>query len=160
MHSLRTSRHLLQLVRKSALPEVSGRGSGTLAGKASPGTSSDALRPCGFHASSSLSPVGAAEQEDPLRSPVSHQCRNSSGSRTRSPASRRGDRLLQRAAQLESKTRTSPACPLRGTGRWAIWAVTPTAWPFPTIAWSRLLTERLPFVGAIPPTTTNRNCCL
>ena len=42
----------------------------------------------------------------------------------------------------------------------AIWAVTPTAWPFPTIAWSRLLTERLPFVGAIPPTTTNRNCCL
>jgi hypothetical protein len=48
MHSLRTSRHLLQLVQKSALPEMSGRCSGTLAGKASPGTSSDALRPCGF----------------------------------------------------------------------------------------------------------------
>src|SRR5215469_3939223 len=120
MHSLRTSRHLLQLVQKSALPEMSGRCSGTLAGKASPGTSSDALRPCGFHASSSPGSLGAAEQEGPLRSPVPHQCRNPSRSRTRSPASRCGDRLLQRAAQLESKTRISPACPLRRTGRWAI----------------------------------------
>ena len=33
-------------------------------------------------------------------------------------------------------------------------------WPSPTVAWSRLLTERSRFVGAIPPTTTNRNCCL
>src|SRR5215469_219876 len=63
MHSLRTSRHLLQLVQKSALPEMSGRCSGTLAGKASPGTSSDALCPCGFHASSSPGSLGAAEQE-------------------------------------------------------------------------------------------------
>src|SRR5215472_6264354 len=120
MHSLRTSRHLLQLMQKSALPEMSSRCSGTLAGKASPGTSSDTLRPCGFHASSSPGSVGVAEQKGHLRPPVSHQCRNPSGSRARSPASRRGDRLLQRAAQLESKTRTSPACPLRGTGRWAI----------------------------------------
>ena len=30
---------------------------------------------------------------------------------------RRGDRLLQRAAHLESKTRTSPACPLRDSCR-------------------------------------------
>jgi Putative transposase len=44
-------------VQKSALPEVSGRCSGTLAGKASPGTSSDALRPCGLHASSSPAPL-------------------------------------------------------------------------------------------------------
>jgi hypothetical protein len=41
-----------------------------------------------------------------------------------------------------------------------IWAVTPIAWPSPTIAWSPLLTERSRFVGAIPPTTTNKNCCL
>src|SRR5215467_8254067 len=120
MHSLRTSRHLLQLLQKSALPEMSSRCSGTLAGKASPGTSSDALRPCGFHASSSPGSVGVAEQKGPLRPSVSHQCRNPSGSRTRSPTSRREDRLLQCAAQLESKTRTSPACPLRGAGRWAI----------------------------------------
>ena len=39
-----------------------------------------------------------------------------------------------------------------------IWAVTPIAWPSPTIAWSRLPTGRSPFVGAIPLTTTNRNC--
>jgi hypothetical protein len=31
-----------------------------------------------------------------------------------------GDRVLQRAAQLQSKTRTAPACPLRSTGRWTI----------------------------------------
>src|SRR5208283_2836794 len=79
-----------------------------------------ALRPCGLHASSSFGPVGLAEQEGPLRSPVSHQCGNPSGSRARSPASRCGDRLLQRAAQLDSKTRTSPACTLRGAGRWAV----------------------------------------
>src|ERR1700687_3146983 len=41
-----------------------------------------------------------------------------------------------------------------------IWAATPIAWPSPTIAWSRLLTERSRFVGAIPLTTTSRNCCL
>ena len=38
--------------------------------------------------------------------------------------SRCGDRLLQRAAHLESETRTSPACPLRGTGRWAVCSIT------------------------------------
>src|SRR6266436_1825982 len=120
MHSLRTSRHLLQLVQKSALPEVSGRSSRSLARSASKGASPDALRPCGLHASSSPCPVGVAEQEGHLRSPVSHQCGNSCGDRTRSPASRRRNWLLQRAAYLESKTRTSPACTLRGAGRWVV----------------------------------------
>ena len=41
-----------------------------------------------------------------------------------------------------------------------IWAATPIAWPSPTTAWYRLLTERSRFVGAIPPTTTNRGRCL
>src|SRR6266478_6483606 len=118
MHSLRTSRHLLQLLQKSALPEVSGRSSRTLAGKASPGTSSDAVRPCCLHASSSFGSVGFAEQEGPLRSPVPNQCRNTPRSCPRSQTSWRRDRLLQRAAYLESKTRTSPTCALRGAGRW------------------------------------------
>src|SRR5712691_571951 len=120
MHPLRTSRHLLQLVPQSALPEVSGRSSRSLARSASPGASPNALRPCGLHPTSSFGPVGIAEQEGRLRSPVSHQCGNASRSRSRSPTSRCRDRLLQRAAHLESKTRTSSACTLRGAGRRAV----------------------------------------
>src|SRR5258708_33162631 len=120
MHPLRTSRHLLQLVQKSALPEVSGRSSRSLAGSTSPGASPNALRPCGLHPSSSFGPVDLAEQEGPLRSPVSHQCRNSPRSGPRSQTPRRRNRLLQCSAYLESETRTSPACTLRGAGRWTL----------------------------------------
>src|SRR5712692_9925974 len=108
MHPLRTSRHLLQLVQKSALPEVSGRSSRSLARSASPGASPNALRPCGLHASSSFGPVGLAEQEGPLRSPVSHQCGNPSGSRARSQTPRCRNRLLQCSAYLESETHGHP----------------------------------------------------
>src|SRR6266853_2116900 len=120
MHPLRTSRHLLQLVQKSALPEVSGRSSRSLARSASPGASPNALRPCGLHASSSFGSVGLAEQEGPLRSPVSHQCGNPSGSRARSPTPRCRNRLLQCSAYLESETHGPPACTLCGAGRWAV----------------------------------------
>src|ERR1017187_3231679 len=120
MHSLRTSCHLLQLVPQSALSKVSGRGSRPLAGKASSGASSDPLRARGLHATSSFGPVGVAEQEGRLRSSVSHQCGNASRSRSQSPTSRCRNRLLQRAAHLESKTRTSSACALRGAGRGAV----------------------------------------
>src|SRR5205809_4791512 len=44
--------------------------------KLSPGTSSDAVRPCCLHASSSVGPASLAEQENRLRSPVPNQCRN------------------------------------------------------------------------------------
>src|SRR6202790_1658136 len=108
MYSLRTSRHLLQLVPQSALSKVSGRGSRPLAGKASPGTSSDSLRARGLHATWSYGPVGVAEQEGRLRSSVAHQCGNASRSRSRSPTSRCRDRLLQRAAHLESKIELHP----------------------------------------------------
>ena len=50
-------------------------------------------------------PVGLAEQEGPLRSPVSYQCGNPSRSGARSETSRCRNRLLQRAAHRESKTR-------------------------------------------------------
>src|SRR5258708_23246493 len=92
----------------------------TLAGKASQGTSSDALRACGLHATPSVGPAGAAEQEDRLRSFISQQCRNASRSRLRSETSRCTDRLLQRATHLESETRTSSACTLRGASRWTL----------------------------------------
>src|SRR5260370_15013776 len=109
MHALWTSCHLLQLVQKSALSEVSVGRSRTLAGKASSGTSSNPLRARGLHASSSLGSVGSTKPECDLQSVVSHQCGDTSGSRARSPASRCGDRFLQRATYLESKNRTEPS---------------------------------------------------
>jgi len=51
--------------------------------KASPGTSSHALRACGLYATPSAGLLGFAEQEGRLRSLVSHQCRNASRSRPR-----------------------------------------------------------------------------
>src|SRR5229473_4787690 len=120
MHRLRTSRHLLQLVQKSALPKVSARSSRSLARSTSPGASPNALRPCGLHASSSFGPVGLAEQEAPLRSPVSHQCRNSPRSGPRSQTPRCRNRLLQRSAYVESETHGPSTCPLRGASRWIV----------------------------------------
>src|SRR6266852_3829 len=117
MHSLRTSRHLLQLLPQPALPEVSSRSARPLARSASPGASPDTLRPCGLHAASRAGTTGAAEQEGRLQPSVSHQCGNPSRSRSRSATPRCRDRLLQRAAHLESKAGASPAYPLRGSCR-------------------------------------------
>src|ERR1039457_4241392 len=120
MHPLRTSRHLLQLVPKPALPEVSGGGSRPLARSTSPGASPDTLRPCGLHPSPEVGATGLAEQEGHLRSPVSHQCGDASRNRLRSQTPRCRDRLLQRSPHLESETRAPPACPLRGSRRWTV----------------------------------------
>jgi len=48
---------------------------------------------------------------------VSHQCCNSAGDRSRSPASWSRDRLLQRAPYLGPATATSSPCPLRACRR-------------------------------------------
>src|SRR3989442_12359356 len=108
MHSLRSSRHLFQFMSKSALPEVSLGRSRSLAGKASPGTSSDPLRASGLPPAPSFGPVGLAEQEGPLRSPVSYQCGNPSRSGARFETSRCRNRLLQRAAHRELKLDIHP----------------------------------------------------
>src|ERR1700740_1369411 len=105
MHSLRTSCHLLQLLPQPALPEVSSGGARSLARSAAPGAPPDALRPCGLHAASRVGSTGLAEQEGGLRPSVSLQCGNPSRSRSRSPTSRRRDRLLQRAAHLSFEGR-------------------------------------------------------
>src|SRR5216684_6314383 len=121
VHPLRASRHhLLQLLPKSALPEVSDRCSGTLDRSTSKRTSPDALRPCGLHTSSAARGAGFAEQESHLRSAVPHQCGNTSRSRSRSETPRRGNRLLHRAAYLESEARAPSPCPLRHSRRWPV----------------------------------------
>src|SRR6266446_9426612 len=96
---------------------MSDRRPGTLDRRTPARTSPDALCACGLHASSGAGATGLAEQEGPLRSPVSRQCGDASRSRPRSPTPRRRDRLLQRSAYLESETRTPPAGPLRSSRR-------------------------------------------
>src|SRR5713226_10570541 len=120
MHSLRASRHLLQLLPQPALPEVSDFGAGTVDCRTSKRTSPDALHPCGLHTSSSTGITDATEQEGRLRSAVPRQCRNPARSRPRPQASRRGNRLLQRFAHLESEARASSPRPLRHSRRWAV----------------------------------------
>src|SRR5712692_5631558 len=121
VHPLRAScHHLLQQLPQSTLPEVSDRGPGTLDRRPSKRTSPDALRPCGLHTSSAARGTGLAEQESHLRSAVPRQCGNTSRSRSRSETPRRGNRLLHRAAYLESEARTPSPCPLRYSRWWAV----------------------------------------
>ena len=89
MLPLRTSRHLLQLVQKSALPQVSGPGPRPLAGGAPTGTPAHSLRTRGLHPSSSSGTLGFTEQEGCLRSAAPRQRPNLAGSRSPSPASGR-----------------------------------------------------------------------
>src|SRR6267378_3546203 len=120
MHPLRAScHHLLQQLQEPPLPEVSDRSPRTLDRRTSKRTSPDALRPCGLHTSSAARATGFAEQESDLRSAVPRQCRNTSRSRSRSETPRRGNRLLHRAAYLESKARAPSPCPLRHS-RWRL----------------------------------------
>src|SRR5260370_17515201 len=114
MHPLRAScHHLLQQLPEPPLPEVSDRCSGTLDCSTSERTSSDALRPGGLHTSSQIGATGLTEQEGHLRSTVPRQCRNTSRSRSRPAPPRCGNRLLHRAAHLESEARAPSPCPLR-----------------------------------------------
>jgi hypothetical protein len=104
-------------VQKSPLPEASDRRSGTMDRCAPTRTSPHALPARGLHTPPPLGPTGAAEQEGPLRSSVPHQCGDPSRSGPRSETSRRGDRLLQCVAYLESAAPTSSASPYRHSRR-------------------------------------------
>src|SRR4029077_11693526 len=84
-----------------ATAKVSDRCSGTVDRKASSGTSPDPLPARSFHTPQPLGASGPAEQEDPLRSPVPHQCRHPSGSRSQSETPRRRDWLLHRVTHVE-----------------------------------------------------------
>src|SRR5216684_3475898 len=117
MHSLRASRHLLQLLPEPPLPEVSDCCPGTVDRSTSKRTSPGALRPCGLHPSSSTRALNPTKQKSRLWSAAPQLCRNTPRSRSRSETPRRGNRLLHRAAYLESKDRASSSCPLRHSRR-------------------------------------------
>ncbi len=76
-----------------------------------------ALYARGLHASPSLGPTGAAEQEGHLRSVVPYQCGNPSRGGTRPETSRRRARLFQCFTHVESAAPYPSACPLRHSRR-------------------------------------------
>src|ERR1017187_6835474 len=117
MFALRASRHLLQLLSEPALSEVPGQRARSLARSAPPGTSAHPLCPRRVHAPAPVSAPGLTEQARDLQPVVPRQCRDSADSRSRSTTSRRGDRLLQRAAHLEPTTAAPSACSLCRSGR-------------------------------------------
>src|SRR5258708_4368209 len=95
-------------MQRSPLPEVSDRCTGTLDRCASTRIAPDPLPARGLHTPQPLGATGSAEQEDPLRSPVPHQCRNPSRSRSPSETPRRRDWLLQRVHTWSQKLKIHP----------------------------------------------------
>src|ERR1035441_2240164 len=117
MLALRTARHLLQLLSQPALPKVPGQRARPLARSAPQGPSAHPLCPRGLHAAPSVSSAGLAEQGRDLWSVVPRQRRDSAPGRWQPQTSGGGDRILQRAAHLESTIAAPSPCPLRRPGR-------------------------------------------
>src|SRR5262249_44165374 len=97
--------------------EVPGQRARPLAGRAPSGTSADPLCPRGVHAAQPTRAARLAEQERDLWTVVSRQRRDVARRGARPAASRRRDRLLQRAAHLESETAAPPALALHRSSR-------------------------------------------
>src|SRR5579884_691887 len=118
MLALPTSRHLLQFVPQPALSQVPGQRTPSLAGGAPRRTATHTLRACGLHAAARVGTPGTGKPEScllltfPARRPdVAGVCAGPS------PVRRR-NRLLRRAAHLESETGAPSPHSLRGSRRW------------------------------------------
>src|SRR6516225_10632344 len=109
---LRPRRHLIQLVREPALPEVPGQRPPALAACPGRRASAHKIRTCGLHSATGTGATCLAEQEGDLQPAVPLKRGDTAGGRPRSSPSRSGDRLFQRTAQLGSALAVSPACPL------------------------------------------------
>src|SRR6266853_1531307 len=127
---MRLSRHLLLLLPKPALSEMSDQCPQQVAGRAFPGTTRHRLLSPGFHSAPSTLRFGPTEQNHPLRPAVACQCRNVVGGGCRSQAPRSRNRLPQRAAHLGAKPPSSSPRALRDPGRWSITRPLPLG-PFP-----------------------------
>src|ERR1019366_342403 len=68
--SLRPSGHLVQLLQKSPLSQVSDQRKGEMVARPAAGTAAGELLPPGFQRAACISAVDLAEPEDPIRAPV------------------------------------------------------------------------------------------
>src|SRR5271168_5222201 len=96
------------------------------------GVAAHPLRAHRLHAAAGTRFTRAPEQARALQPALPGQRRNLARDRSRSPPSRRNDRLLQRAPYLEPAARASSSCPLRCRG-WRPRSRPDTLGPFPAL---------------------------
>src|SRR2546430_8446845 len=106
---LRSSGHLIQLVQKSALPQVPDAGARALVGGSRTRTPDHQLLPCCVHCASRTQCAGLGEPAFVLRPAVHRQCSNLARDRHRSQTPGRRDRRDRHPAYLG--TEPAPASP-------------------------------------------------
>ena len=112
---LRASRHLLQLVPQPALSEVPVQRARPLAGGAPPGTAAGPLCPCGVHAARANWRRWPCRTRREIYGLLFRASAETLLTVARDPqTSGGGDRLLQRAAHLESETAAEPSLMMPG----------------------------------------------
>src|SRR5712664_1868794 len=103
MPALRSSGHLLQLVQKSALPQVSDPSAPALAGGPRARTPGHQLLPCGLHCAARTQCAGLGQCALVLRPAVHRQRANLAGDRGRSQTLGGKNRRDQHSAHLGAK---------------------------------------------------------
>src|SRR2546422_11432152 len=114
MRSLRASGHLLQLLPKPPLSEVSDQCTGEVVVRPATGTVASMLLPPGLQCAACARTVDVAKQEATIRPLVRCQCCNAAGSRGRSHAPRCGNRLPQHSAYVGSNSAAEPSLMMPG----------------------------------------------
>jgi hypothetical protein len=104
VRSVRTLCHLLQLVSKSQLSEVSGRGPRPVADRTGSRVVAGGVFPCGVSSTAADRPPGATECQDSLQHSLPDSGRDAADHRGGPQASGGGNRLPGRASQLGSKS--------------------------------------------------------
>src|SRR5215470_10761371 len=116
MRSLRPSGHLLQLLPKPPLSEVSDQRTGEVVVRPATGTVAGMLFPPGLQRAACAGAIDVAEQEAPLRALVRCHCRNAARSCCRSNSPRCEDRLSRHSAYVGTDFAAPPAHPLCRAG--------------------------------------------
>src|SRR5712692_5264022 len=117
---LRSSGHLIQLVQKSALPQVPDAGARALVGGSRTRTPDHQLLPCCVHCASRTQRAGPGEPAFVLRPAVHRQRSNLARDRPRSQTPGRRDRRDQHPAHLGTEPASASPHSLRHSCRWTL----------------------------------------
>src|SRR5438552_11885548 len=117
---LRASGHLIQLVQKSALPQVPDAGARALVGGSRTRTPDHQLLPCCVHCAPRTQRAGPGKPAFVLRPAVHRQRSNLARDRHRSQTPGRRDRHDQHPAHLGTEPASAPPHSLRHSCRWTL----------------------------------------
>src|SRR2546430_11502696 len=117
---LRASGHLIQLVQKSALPQVPDAGARALVGGSRTRTPDHQLLPCCVHCAPRTQRAGPGKTAFVLRPAVHRQRSNLARDRHRSQTPGRRDRRDQHPAHLGTEPASAPPHSLRHSCRWTL----------------------------------------